>query len=82
MPVFPVYNCLAVNNLAFWRFHGMEEVIGSIPIRSTKMNPAVSLQWVVAPHPHPNMSETQKRPSRLALTRPETFLRLRDWKLD
>ena len=32
----PVYNCFTVNNLAFWHFHGMEEVIGSIPIRSTK----------------------------------------------
>jgi hypothetical protein len=32
----PVYNCFTVNNLGFWHFHGMEEVIGSIPIRSTK----------------------------------------------
>ena len=29
------YHCI-VNNLAFRGFHGMEEVIGSIPIRSTK----------------------------------------------
>jgi hypothetical protein len=45
VPVFPtqpVYNHLSVNNLVFFQFHGMEEVIGSIPIRSTnnpiKMN--------------------------------------------
>jgi hypothetical protein len=31
----PVCNCFTVNNLGFWHFHGMEEVIGSIPIRST-----------------------------------------------
>jgi len=36
LPVAPVYNCHAVNNLPFWELHGMEEVIGSIPIRSTK----------------------------------------------
>ena len=35
LPVSSVYNCLSVNNLAFWSHHGMEEVIGSIPIRST-----------------------------------------------
>jgi hypothetical protein len=38
VPVFPtqpVYNHLSVNNLVFFQFHGMEEVIGSIPIRST-----------------------------------------------
>ena len=29
------YNLFTVNNLDFWHFHGMEEVIGSIPIRST-----------------------------------------------
>jgi hypothetical protein len=34
LPVFTVYNCLSVNDLAFFlRHHGMEEVIGSIPIR-------------------------------------------------
>jgi hypothetical protein len=33
LPVMPVYNCFTVNNLGFY---GMEEVIGSIPIRSTK----------------------------------------------
>jgi hypothetical protein len=31
----PVYNRFTVNNLAFWHFHGMEEVTGSIPVRST-----------------------------------------------
>jgi hypothetical protein len=39
MPVFPTHsssNHLSVNNLRFRDFHGMEEVIGSIPIRSTK----------------------------------------------
>jgi hypothetical protein len=34
-PTHPVYNHLSVNNLGFRQFHGMEEVIGSIPIRST-----------------------------------------------
>jgi len=31
----PVYNHCTVNNLRFRSQHGMEEVIGSIPIRST-----------------------------------------------
>ena len=35
LPTQPVYNQLSVNNLRFLQFHGMEEVIGSIPIRST-----------------------------------------------
>jgi hypothetical protein len=35
LPTQPAYNHLSVNNLRFIRFHGMEEVIGSIPIRST-----------------------------------------------
>lgn len=35
MPVVPVYNYCTVNNLRFRSQHGMEEVIGSIPIRST-----------------------------------------------
>jgi hypothetical protein len=36
LPVNPINNRLSVYNLRFFRFHGMEEVIGSIPIRSTK----------------------------------------------
>jgi hypothetical protein len=35
LPTGPVYKPFAVNNLMFVSFHGMEEVIGSIPIRST-----------------------------------------------
>jgi hypothetical protein len=35
VPVMPVYKCCAVYNLRFHAHHGMEEVIGSIPIRST-----------------------------------------------
>ena len=35
LPVLPSNNPLSVNYLGFWYFHGMEEVIGSIPIRST-----------------------------------------------
>jgi hypothetical protein len=35
LPVVPVYNYCTVNNLRFRSQHGMEEVIGSIPIRST-----------------------------------------------
>jgi hypothetical protein len=37
LPVMPVYKCFAVYNLRFRAHHGMEEVIGSIPIRSTKL---------------------------------------------
>jgi 2-polyprenyl-6-methoxyphenol hydroxylase-like FAD-dependent oxidoreductase len=36
MPALPTHKYLSVNNLAFDPYHGMEEVIGSIPIRSTK----------------------------------------------
>jgi len=35
LPTQPTRNHLSVNNLRFQAFHGMEEVIGSIPIRST-----------------------------------------------
>jgi hypothetical protein len=35
LPVVPVRKYCAVYNLRFDPFHGMEEVIGSIPIRST-----------------------------------------------
>jgi hypothetical protein len=35
LPTLPVYKSFAVYNLARDSFHGMEEVIGSIPIRST-----------------------------------------------
>jgi len=34
-PVPPIINSLHVNDLTFFVHHGMEEVIGSIPIRST-----------------------------------------------
>jgi hypothetical protein len=35
-PVFPDFaGPFAVNNLAIFQFHGMEEVVGSIPTRST-----------------------------------------------
>ena len=36
LPTVPAHKCCAVYNLASEAFHGMEEVIGSIPIRSTK----------------------------------------------
>ena len=36
LPVMPVRKCCAVYNLRFHALHGMEEVIGSIPVRSTK----------------------------------------------
>ena len=36
LPTVPTHKSCAVYNLAFEAFHGMEEVIGSIPIRSTK----------------------------------------------
>jgi hypothetical protein len=35
LPTVPTHKSCAVYNLAFEAFHGMEEVIGSIPIRST-----------------------------------------------
>ena len=35
MPVLPTRKYCSVNNLGFDPYHGMEEVIGSIPIRST-----------------------------------------------
>src|SRR5271168_3839859 len=35
LPVFPTYKAFAVNNLHFSSSHGMEEVVGSIPTRST-----------------------------------------------
>ena len=35
LPVLPTHNRCIVNKLAFDPHHGMEEVIGSIPIRST-----------------------------------------------
>jgi hypothetical protein len=35
LPVLPTHKYISVNNLAFDPYHGMEEVIGSIPIRST-----------------------------------------------
>jgi hypothetical protein len=35
LPTHPTHKCCAVYNLRFDSFHGTEEVIGSIPIRST-----------------------------------------------
>ena len=35
LPVLPTRKHCSVNNLGFDPYHGMEEVIGSIPIRST-----------------------------------------------
>jgi hypothetical protein len=35
LPTQPTNKSFSVNNLRFPSFHGMEEVIGSIPIRST-----------------------------------------------
>jgi hypothetical protein len=34
-PTSPVFSPFAVNNLGIFHFHGMEEVVGSIPTRST-----------------------------------------------
>src|SRR5579863_5476166 len=51
LPVSTVYNCLSVNNLAFWRHHGMEEVVGSIPTRSTKsLNNLADILQIACPH--------------------------------
>ena len=35
LPTQPTHKCCAVNNMPFYSFHGMEEVVGSIPTRST-----------------------------------------------
>jgi hypothetical protein len=35
VPTLPVFLPFAVNNLGIFHFHGMEEVVGSIPTRST-----------------------------------------------
>jgi hypothetical protein len=45
LPVWPTHNHCIVNNLAFDPYHGMEEVIGSIPIRSTTLTPADSKSY-------------------------------------
>jgi hypothetical protein len=44
LPVVPVRKYCAVYYLAHDSYHGMEEVIGSIPIRSTKESQQFSLQ--------------------------------------
>ena len=41
MPVVPVRKHCTVYNLRFTLLHGMEEVIGSIPIRSTKSSQTI-----------------------------------------
>ena len=55
LPVLPTHNRCIVNYLAFDPYHGMEEVIGSIPIRSTnkpnnladsqKKRDTLSIRW-------------------------------------
>ena len=55
LPAQPTNKPFAVNNLIFVSFHGMEEVIGSIPIRSTnkpnnladsqKKRDTLSIRW-------------------------------------
>ncbi len=37
-PAHPTFKYIAVNNLQFRQFHGMEEVVGSIPTRSTSQS--------------------------------------------
>jgi hypothetical protein len=37
LPTQPTPKCCAVYNLRFHSFHGMEEVTGSIPVRSTNI---------------------------------------------
>jgi hypothetical protein len=46
LPVLPAHKHCIVNKLAFDPYHGMEEVIGSIPIRSTN-----SFQYVSGHNP-------------------------------
>jgi hypothetical protein len=47
LPVVPTRKCCAVWYLRFELFHGMEEVIGSIPIRSTKFSFAFTFWFFV-----------------------------------
>jgi hypothetical protein len=37
LPTRPTLKAFAVSNILFFEFHGMEEVVGSIPTRSTKI---------------------------------------------
>jgi len=46
LPTRPTIKAFAVSNLLFLLFHGMEEVVGSIPTRST--NPYASIRYTVA----------------------------------
>jgi hypothetical protein len=45
LPAIPTHKCCAVYDLEFDVLHGMEEVIGSIPIRSTTLTPAESKSY-------------------------------------
>ena len=45
LPTVPTHKSCAVYNLAFEAFHGMEEVIGSIPIRSTNLAHLLGANW-------------------------------------
>jgi hypothetical protein len=45
LPVVPVRKYCAVYYLAHDSYHGMEEVIGSIPIRSTNLTPFLGANW-------------------------------------
>jgi len=37
LPAYPVINSFRINGRLPWYFHGMEEVVGSIPTRSTNL---------------------------------------------
>jgi hypothetical protein len=51
LPTQPTRKCCAVCILRFELFHGMEEVIGSIPIRSTKSSQQLSEPFRISDFP-------------------------------
>jgi hypothetical protein len=49
LPVLPTHKCCSVNNLGWHPQHGMEEVIGSIPIRSTNYSNTLAISAKLHP---------------------------------
>jgi hypothetical protein len=50
VPASPVFSPFAVNNLCIFHFHGMEEVVGSIPTRSTIFFPSIYAAFLHISH--------------------------------
>jgi hypothetical protein len=84
LPVLPTHNHCIVNNLVFDPYHGMEEVTGSIPVRSTNflyilhhhLRPRAPSPGAARP-PAPTPNGTWKRsPTRTPSTTPSAPSRL------